>query len=231
MQAMSGGRAAEPRRPLVTLGFVASLIAQLGMILLGILLIGSEEDDTSFLILLSVWCTIATLYEVVALIVLGRLSKRPTAPEGHRPSRIEVSRVARIVSLTATILSSLIGLFAAFSVLGLHNDPTVGSLIDVVGVWAMLLAWGFLHWGFAQVYYQRYYAADEPPFRFPNTPHPRIVDFVYFSFTVGTSFAASDVEVLTSRARWTIVWHSVISFFFNGLIIVLALNTITGAAK
>jgi len=53
-----------------------------------------------------------------------------------------------------------------------------------------------------------------------------MVDFVYFSFTVGSSFAASDVTVLSSRTRWTVVWHSVSSFFFNGLIIVLALNTI-----
>ncbi|KRC50423.1 hypothetical protein ASE16_05145 [Leifsonia sp. Root227] len=230
MQAQPGEGAVEGTRPLVVVGFVVSLIAQLGMIVLGVLLIAADDDDATFLILLAVWCGIATLYEAVTLIVLGRLAKRPPPPPGHRPTRIEVSRVARVVSLTATILSSLIGLFAAFSVLGLHNDPTVGSLIDVVGVWAMLLSWGFLHWGFAQVYYQRYYAAEEPPFRFPNTEHPRIVDFVYFSYTVGTSFAASDVEVLSTRVRWTIVWHSVISFFFNGLIIVLALNTITGAA-
>ena len=46
---------------------------------------------------------------------------------------------------------------------------------------------------------------------------------------LGTTFAASDVEVLSTRLRWTVVWHSVLSFFFNGLIIVLALNTITGS--
>ena len=30
----------------------------------------------------------------------------------------------------------------------------------------------------------------------------------------------------TSRIRWTVTWHSVLSYFFNGFIIVLALNTI-----
>jgi uncharacterized membrane protein len=39
------------------------------------------------------------------------------------------------------------------------------------------------------------------------------------------------VEVLSTRMRWTIVWHSVLSYFFNGLIIVLALNTIMSGAR
>ena len=103
--------------------------------------------------------------------------------------------------------------------------------MDIVGVWAMLLSWGSLHWGFAQIYFQRYYAEEAAPLRFPKTTHPRIVDFVYFSYTLGTTFATSDVETLTPRIRWTIVWHSVLSFFFNGLIIVLALNTITSGGR
>jgi uncharacterized membrane protein len=103
--------------------------------------------------------------------------------------------------------------------------------MDAVGVWAMLLAWGFFHWGFAQIYYQRYWSTDQPMLRFPGTEHPRFIDFVYFAYTLGTTFAASDVEVLSTRMRWTIVWHSVLSYFFNGLVIVLALNTIMSGVK
>ena len=172
---------------------------------------------------------------IVVLIVLGRVARRP-APPGGRPARWETGRLARVVSMTATILSSLIGLAAAIQVLALHNDPQIGSVTDFVGVWSMLLAWGFLHWGFSQIYYQRYFAAAEPMLRFPHpdgtpAPVPRFVDFVYFAFTLGTTFAASDVEVLSTRMRWTIVWHSVLSYFFNGLIIVLALNTIMSGAR
>ncbi len=214
------------------LGFAASLLAQLAMIVVGVWLVVLAEDDESILLLLAVWCAIGTLYEVAVLIVLGRLSKRPAgAGDRPRPSRLETGRLARTVSMTATILASLIGFTAAIQVLGLHNDPQIGSLTDIVGVWSMLLAWGFLHWGFTQIYYQRYFAATEPLLRFPETEHPRLVDFVYFAFTLGTTFAASDVEVLSSHARWTIVWHSVLSYFFNGLIIVLALNTIMSAGK
>ncbi|MEV8214728.1 DUF1345 domain-containing protein [Leifsonia sp. NPDC077715] len=227
-------QSAPARRPMVVVGFVASLLAQLAMIAVGLWLVVFAEDDVvTTLLLLGLWCSIGTVYLVVTLIVLGRLSK-VVAPPAGRPARWETGRGARVVSMTATILASLIGLGAAIQVLGPRNDPEIGSFTDVVGVWSMLLAWGFLHWGFSQIYYQRYYSRPTPMLRFPHPADqpptdPRFVDFVYFAFTLGTTFAASDVEVLSTRLRWTVVWHSVLSFFFNGLIIVLALNTITGS--
>ena len=221
---------AQSRRRLALVGYVASLTVQIVMVVLGIGFI-ITEDPFEANVALGLWCVLGTLYAVVALVILGRIAKRSDQPQARRPSRLEIGRPARIVSFTATILASFVGLGAATQVLALSNDPSFGVIVDLLGVWAMLLSWGFLHWGFAQVYYQDYYAADPPPLRFPQTPRPRIVDFVYFSFTLGTSFAASDVETLSTRLRWRVVWHSVLSFFFNGLIIVLALNTIMDIGK
>ncbi len=31
---------------------------------------------------------------------------------------------------------------------------------------------------------------------------------------------------MTTRMRWTVLWHTTLGFFFNALIIVLAVNTI-----
>jgi uncharacterized membrane protein len=190
----------------------------------------SVDTTVAALALLGVWCTIAALYIVAALIVLSRIAKHPKLPAGTAPERLQLSTTARVVAWVATLLPSLIGLIAATQVLFLHDDPQVGSISDLLGVWAMLNSWGLLHWGYAQLYFQRHYrsiqAGTGPIFEFPNTPSPRIVDFVYFSYTLGTSFAASDVVVLAPRGRWLVTWHSVISFFFNGLIIVFALNTI-----
>ena len=218
------------RRPLVIVGFVASVLVQLVMIGVGVWAVVLTEDDDSITGLLALWCGIGTLYEIVVLFVLGRLSKRPASADPG-PSRFEVGRLARTVSMTTTIFASLIGFTAALQVLGPKNDTASWSWTDVVGVWAMLLAWGFLHWGFSQIYYQRYYSSPTPLLRFPETDRPRFVDFVYFAFTLGTTFAASDVEVLGTRMRWTVTWHSVLSYFFNGLIIVLALNTIMTSGR
>lgn len=209
------------------IAYVLSLVWQLGMVVVGLRFALTDDYEDAFSALL-LWCGLGTVYAIVVIVVLGRLSRADRVATAPRASRIELSRPARIVSTAATILASMVGLGAATELLALRNEPSWQGTIEIIGVWAMILAWGFLHWGFAQIYSQTYHAnAEQPPLRFPNTPHPRITDFVYFSYTIGTSFAASDVETLRPLIRWRIVWHSVLSFFFNGLIIVLAFNTIT----
>ncbi|MCU1481123.1 MAG: hypothetical protein JWQ19_1909 [Subtercola sp.] len=204
--------------------FVISVAVQIVMVILGVTFISADDDDSSLFSQL-LWCTLGTSYAVVAVLLLGILSRLRRTAEG-RPSRLELSLPVRVISFIGTFSASLVGVVAAVQLLTLRNDPNYGPLFNVVGVWAMLLSWGFLHWGFAQIYQQNYFRSATPPMRFPNTPNPGVVDFVYFAYTLGTSFAASDVEVLSTRLRYTVVWHSVLSFFFNGLIVVLALNTI-----
>ncbi|MGG7466497.1 DUF1345 domain-containing protein [Plantibacter sp. YIM 135347] len=221
---------AAPRTALSVIGFSLNLLTQLAMVVIGFLFISADDYGDGFWVLL-LWCTLGTLYAVTVIVVLWRLSARDEPATEHRMSRLALSRPARIVSTGATILASFVGLGAAVELLALRSEPGWQGLIEVIGVWAMLLAWGFLHWGFAQIYSQGYYANPAvPTLRFPNTPFPTITDFVYFAFTIGTTFATSDVETLRPLVRWRIVWHSVLSFFFNGLIIVLALNTITGSS-
>jgi uncharacterized membrane protein len=226
---MSGVAQRPAKRGWLVAGFVASTIVQLAMIAIGVAFI-LDETDAGILASLFGWCLLGTLYVAVTVFVLGRMVRRDTGG-GGRPTRLEISRPARIVSLAGTVIASLTGVGAAVQLMTARSDTGLGFATGVVGVWAMLLSWGLLHWGFAQLYYQEYYAAAEPTMRFPATDLPRLTDFVYFSYTLGTSFAASDVEVRDRRTRWRVTWHSVISFFFNGLIIVFALNSILNAAQ
>ncbi len=215
---------------------IVNVIALAVIVALGLFFIFASDDRGLELTVLAAWCSVATVYVIVWMTILGRISRserRGTAtPLSTRPP-------SRSVALITTILSSLIGVTAASELLVLREDPDFGTTIDVLGVWAMLLAWGFLHWGFAQVYYRLYYSErpvggdggeSVPAMRFPSTPNPGIVDFVYVAFQVGTSFTPNDVET-TRRVRWTVTWHAVLSFFFNGFIIVLALNTIMGSGN
>lgn len=206
-------------------GYAAAFLGQTGMIALGVMINFVTDDMHTQLDWMGAWALLGTLYAVVTLVVLGIASQR-RAPIDGSPHRFVFSRPARMIATSTTILASATGLTAALRVLALNPDGLVGLRTMIIGVWVMVLAWGFMHWGFAQIYFQRHLASDEPQFDFPGTPNPRMVDFVYFSYTVGTSFAASDVTVVSSRTRWTLIWHCVVSFFFNGLIIVLALNTI-----
>ncbi|MBE8521401.1 DUF1345 domain-containing protein [Amycolatopsis sp. H6(2020)] len=67
-----------------------------------------------------------------------------------------------------------------------------------------------------------------PGLRFPATERPNLLDFAYFAFTVGTSFATSDVEVQARPIRYTVLTHSVVSFVYNTAILGIAVGVITG---
>ncbi|RZS64506.1 uncharacterized protein DUF1345 [Agromyces ramosus] len=255
-------------------GRIVNLVTLTVVLVVGVVFVFADEGTDVQMISLISWCLLSTFYMIGWMVVLGRLSR--SAWRGSA-TLISTRPPGRFASLIVTILSSIIGVAAASELLVLRSDAAYASAIDFFGVWAMLLAWGFLHWGYAQIYYRLYHhgpgrvrrqaentaaadaqaeaAADAavdaaaeatvdadgraagtgadatavPPLVFPYTKDPGLLDFVYVSFMVGTSFTPNDVET-APPIRWTVVWHSVLSFFFNGFIIVLALNTIMGGS-
>ncbi len=262
---MTDATASRGAKAMHVTGRILNLVALTVVLAIGVAFIFSDEGTEFQLNSLALWCLLSTLYMIAWMIVLGRISRSTWRGS---PTLIATRPPGRLASLLVTILSSFIGVAAASELLVLRSDPDFGTAIDFFGVWAMLLAWGFLHWGFAQIYYRLYHygpgrvrrraagavprmrrpradagdadaaspapptgsvAVAEPPMVFPYTQNPGLLDFVYVSFMVGTSFTPNDVET-TMRIRWTVVWHSVISFFFSAFIIVLAMNTITSGS-
>jgi uncharacterized membrane protein len=203
-------------------GVALNLLVQLGLTALGIAYLLDPHVESGWLL---DWCAAATGYFMLVVIVLAR-NARP-ADRAAAGLRLAKTRVGRAVASSTTVLTSLVGFGAAVQVLLLRSDPHLGIAVAVVGVWAMLLAWALLHWGFAQLYHHTYHTSAKQPLHFSGTATPRLADFAYFAYTVGTSFAASDVETRTTRIRWQVTGHSILSYFYNGLIVVLALNTIS----
>ncbi|QPE05165.1 DUF1345 domain-containing protein [Microbacterium schleiferi] len=200
--------------------FVTGWIIQLAVAATGVVVIRFDSIDG-----LLIWCLGGSLYAIGAMIVLAVLARRDTpAPE---TVAIEKSWWVSVMVAAVTILPSFVGVFAAVTVVIFDDGTDYGFLFRLIGIWAMVLSWGLLHWGFAQWYMYRYRVAADPPLRFPRTPEPSIVDFTYLAFTIGTTFAVSDVETHSSRIRWLMTLHSVISFFFNGAIVVFALSRLT----
>jgi len=207
---------------------VADLLVQLALIWLGLLLI-LADDDEAIMADLAVWCTLGGLYWLASVIAVGVSVKRSQIAAPRWVGRLDTHPVVAAITVTATFLASFVGLVAATEILVLRNDPDWAGWVEPVGVFAMLLSWALYHWGFARIYDRRCRLADTPPLVFPGTESPRLADFVYFSFTNATTFAVSDVQVVTTRMRWTVVWHTTTSFFLNALIIVLAFSTIINA--
>jgi uncharacterized membrane protein len=204
------------------------LVAQLVLILFGAQFILNEDESPEILFLwLLGWCVVGSLYWLVVVLLTWRTAVRPLRPTGPAADALDRWPVVRLIAGLATFAASAMGLWAASVLLLLRDDKQWGPAIAVVAVWAMLLGWALFHWGFARIYQRMYGRLRPAPLVFPGTEEPRLVDFLYFSFTNATAFSVSDVSVVTTRMRWTVMWHTTISFFLNALIIVLAINTIT----
>ncbi len=176
------------------------------------------------------------LWDLLAVVYLAMRIVRVTRSKRHTGDQAEWLRmlVGRRSGLMFTLFTSLVGLTAGvviafndqLSLLAPGADPGVAKGLAVP---AVLFAWAILHFGYAERYAQAYYAAL--PHRildFPGTPQPVFMDFAYFSFTVGTSFAVSDVETTSSVARGKILAHGVLAFFYNTAILAVAIGVVTG---
>ena len=62
--------------------------------------------------------------------------------------------------------------------------------------------------------------------QFPATEEPGTWDFLYYSFVVGMTGQVSDVQVLTVPMRRLTLGHGVGSFFFNTVILALAVSIV-----
>lgn len=208
------------------LGRSYSRLVELALIALGLMSIFWPSDSVAT----DVFITLG--WNLVALLYLGIRLRRVRRSRKRKDSGWQAALVGRRYGLLITLPASLVGISAGLNI-ALNSGAEAGSglaeLAKIVGVPAVILAWLILHFGYAERYAHVYF--DDLPERsmdFPNTDVPGYVEFVYFAFTLGTSFAVSDVEALTSRIRTHVLAHSVLSFFYNTAILGIAIGVITG---
>ncbi|WP_027343566.1 DUF1345 domain-containing protein [Hamadaea tsunoensis] len=176
-------------------------------------LVGSDNEGAQALFL-ALWVCVALLY----LLIGGAIARHRRRPGAPRPE----PRMGRRLSFFLSAAASLTGLGAALDVLFEPGDNDLSGLVTALGVLAMISAWLLLHIGYA-----RFYATWPEDFDFPGGGPPGLVDYLYFSFTVAVSFAASDVSVRTRPLRWHVMVHSVVSFFYNAIVLAVAVGVIT----
>ncbi len=96
----------------------------------------------------------------------------------------------------------------------------------------MLSSWTFIQVMFALHYagvdFQQESGAVRGGLKFPGDRAPGWTEFLYQAFTVGCTFASSDVNVASTRMRRICVIQGVVSFFFNTVILALAINIAAG---
>ena len=199
--------------------------------------------------LLTVWALWAVTYLGLTWFLIIRSSAQQTRrwaldqripPRPHRSIlRSAIVRVLRAVSLVSRTSSlffivfvSLVSLVLAISLSANVRDleTTRGVSLAFMAALGVISAWGVLHTSYALHYAYLYYRSEESPggLAFPGEQNPKQRDFAYFAFTVGTSFAVSDVDVTDDAVRQAVLGHQILSFFYNTSILATVISMATG---
>jgi len=159
------------------------------------------------------------------LIYLGmmlHLTLTTTVADLRRHAEADDEGSALILLLAAAAV--VVSLSSIFLVL---NRPHSDSVTIGFALISAPLGWALIHVLMAYRYAHLYYSADpDEGLEFPNdsTPNPGVWDFLYVAFTIGMTAQVSDVQVTTVRVRKVVLLHGVGSFFYNTVILALAVN-------
>jgi uncharacterized membrane protein len=144
-----------------------------------------------------------------------------------------IERESRIAVLIIVILGSFFAMLALFTQLSaMKSEHGFGrSLSIVLSLSTIVLSWLLIHLVFAVFYAHEFHSerrgktgAPGGGLKFPGEKEPDYLDFVYFSFVVGTTAQTSDTAVTSRAMRRVVALHGVLSFFFNTAVIALAVN-------
>jgi uncharacterized membrane protein len=124
------------------------------------------------------------------------------------------------------IAVNLVGVFVAL------NGGRLAALPLALVLLAAPLGWFVLHtisaFHYANLHYFDPSGEGGRALLFPATKAPDLWDFFYFSFVIGMTAQVSDVQIREGAMRRAVLGHSVVSFFFNTVLIALVINAVAG---
>lgn len=144
-----------------------------------------------------------------------------------------IERESRIVVLVVVTLGSIFTMLALFAqLMALKSEHGLDRTLSVgLSVSTIFLSWLLIHTVFALYYAHEFHSEAKGRSRgqggglsFPDDSTPDYLDFLYFSFVVGTTAQTSDVVVCSRAMRRVVMLHGILSFFFNTTVIALAVN-------
>ncbi|MEO6838527.1 MAG: DUF1345 domain-containing protein [Ginsengibacter sp.] len=143
---------------------------------------------------------------------------------------------SRSIIFIIILISTLASFLAVLLLIITHKSgkpPEEWRLI--IAIAGMFFSWFLIHTIFtlryAHIYYGDHVAkpgTQAGGLEFPGDSKPDYLDFAYFSFVLGMTFQVSDVQITSQRLRKMAMFHGLISFGFNTIMIALTINLIAG---
>ena len=157
----------------------------------------------------------------------------------------EVKYIAKKVDSSRTIVfifvlfAAVISLFAVIILLKILPDTQQKGYRYHVGfsIISVVLSWFLIHTVFAFRYAHLFYTCHleeknisketEGGLEFPGESSPDYMDFAYFSIVIGMTFQVSDVQITSKQIRRLALFHGLISFVYNTVILALCVSIIS----
>ena len=169
---------------------------------------------------------------------VGLMMKRASLNKMCSQARREdESRWIILIVVVAAACTSLLAI--VFMLDGGKDLPQEILILHVVlALFTIFSSWLLIHIMFALHYAHLYYRGDyaprtlkdrsntlqHTPLEFPAEKTPDYIDFVYFSLGIGMTSQVADVQITSRLLRRFALVHQVLTFFFNTLILALAIN-------
>ena len=139
-----------------------------------------------------------------------------------------------LVYLIVLVTSAASLLAATTLVRDAHSlGPSLARAVAALCLATVALAWTMTHTAFTFRYARLYYREDSEGIggvEMPGKLPPSYFDFAYFAFTIGMCFQVSDVCVTSRQIRRAVLFHAVMSFAYNSVILAFVLNLVFGLA-
>jgi uncharacterized membrane protein len=139
------------------------------------------------------------------------------------------SRTTDGAVLIAAVMSlGAIGLAVVWSSSGSGAGRIAAVLLSLLGV---ILSWCLVNTVFALKYARLYFLDEDRAFDFRQPTAPAYSDFAYLAFTVGMSFAPSEMSPLSTHVRKVTLGHALLSYVFGTGVLAVAVNLVTNLGQ
>lgn len=143
---------------------------------------------------------------------------------------------SRSIIFIIVLISTLASFLAVLLLIVTKKEGDSGASWRLpIAIAGMLFSWFLIHTIFALRYAHIFYGDHKTKpnthaggLEFPGGANPEYLDFAYFSFVLGMTFQVSDVQITSKRLRSLAMFHGLISFGFNTIMIALTINLIAG---
>jgi uncharacterized membrane protein len=178
--------------------------------------------------LLVAWNVAGWLYVLLIGIMMFRCE---IAGIKRQASLEDESRTLLLILTTFASVAMVLAIVAQLSALN-EDHSSDRTLKFALSFSTIMVSWFLVHMVFALYYAHEFHSESRSGgargsgggLDFPSDHIPDYLDFLYFSFVVGTTAQTSDVEVTSRKMRRAVTLHGLLSFFFNTTVIALVVN-------